>query len=320
MNFSSLPEKVAALDLFTFWPIAVIVLIVIYTATQSAHYLTVSNFENILAINAPLGIIAMGQTTLLVSAGLDLSVGYNISFSSIVTGEMLTHGYPLWICIAAGLGAATAVGLVNGILCAQNRAHPFIITLGMSILLFGLCVHITGGAPVNNMGGLYTAFSGYLPQGFPFFGLPNLTIPLVATVLFAFCFLRWTPLGRAAFAIGGNEEAAYLSGIRIKWSKIALYTLMGFIVGIAAMCLAGEINEASFNLGQNYELQSIAASVIGGTALFGGRGGAFRSLQGVALLGIVNNAVVFSGLDPNFQQVVLGGIIILAVMVTRRQR
>jgi len=307
-------------DVYAIWPVAVMIVIIAFTSTQSSHYLTVFNFENILSQIAPLGIVTMGQAILLVSAGLDLSVGYNIAFSSIVTGLLLEHGYPLGIAIAAGVAAATGVGFVNGVLAAQNRAHPFIITLGMSILLFGLDTQLTGGAPVNDMRGLYTAFGGSLPSGPPFFGLPSLTIPLLVVVIVAYALLRWTPLGRRAYAIGGNEEAAYLSGIRVKRTKIYLYTLMGLLVGLTGMVLAGEINEASFNLAQNFELESIACAVIGGTALFGGRGGALRSLQGVALWGVVQNAIVFEGLSSNYQQMALGLIIVVAVMITRAQR
>ena len=315
----SLPDRLRV-DIFAVWPVAVMILIIVTTALRSSRYLTVFNFENILSQIAPLGIVTMGQAVLLISGGLDLSVGYNIALSSIVTGLLLEHGYPLWLAIAAGVGAATGVGFCNGVLVAQNRAHPFIITLGVSLFLFGLDTQLTGGAPVNDMKGLYTAFGGNLPAGFPFFGLPSLTIPFVIVVLLAFAFLRWTPLGRRAYAIGGNEEAAYLSGIPVKRTKIYLYTIMGAIVGLAGMCLAGEINEASFNLAQNFELESIACAVIGGTALFGGRGGAFRSLQGVALWGIVQNAIVFAGLSSNYQQMALGAIIVVAVMVTRAQR
>jgi len=307
-------------DVYSLWPIAVMLVIIVITAQKSDHYFTVFNFQNILSQIAPLGIVTMGQAILLISAGLDLSVGYNIAFSSIVTGLLLERGQPLWLCIAAGVGAATAVGFANGVLVAQNRAHPFIITLGMSIFLFGLDTQLTGGAPVNDMRGLYTAFGGNLPHGFPFFGLPSLAIPLVVVVLFAFALLRWTPLGRRAYAIGGNEEAAYLSGIPVKRTKIYLYTLMGLFVGVTGMALAGEINEASFNLAQNFELESIACAVIGGTALFGGRGGALRSIQGVALWGIVQNAIVFAGLSSNYQEMALGAIIVVAVMVTRAQR
>jgi len=315
-----LRARLKNIDVYSLWPVAVMIVIIVVTGARSPHYLTVFNFENILSQIAPLGIVTMGQAILLISAGLDLSVGYNIALSSIVTGLLLEHGQPLWLAIIAGVAAATAVGFGNGVLVAQNRAHPFIITLGMSIFLFGLDTQLTGGAPVNDMKGLYTAFGGNLPSGFPFFGLPSLTIPLVLVVVLAFAFLRWTPLGRRAYAIGGNEEAAYLSGIPVKRTKIYLYTLMGALVGLTGMCLAGEINEASFNLAQNFELESIACAVIGGTALFGGRGGALRSVQGVALWGIVQNAIVFAGLSSNYQQMALGAIIVVAVMVTRTQR
>jgi ribose transport system permease protein len=316
----SVPARLRNVDLVALWPLAVMLVIIVVTALRSPHYFTVFNFENILSQSAPLGIVTMGQAVLLISAGLDLSVGYNMAFASICTGLLLEHGQPLWIAIAAGLAAATLVGFVNGALVAQGRAHPFIITLGVSIFLFGLDTQMTGGAPVDDMKGLYTAFGGNLPQGFPFFGLPTLTIPLVIIVVLAFVFLRWTPLGRRAYAIGGNEEAAYLSGIPIKRTKVYLYTLMGLVVGIAGLVLAGQINQASFNLAQNFELQSIACAVIGGTALFGGRGGALRSLQGVALWGVVQNAIVFAGLSSNYQQMALGAIIVVAVMVTRAQR
>lgn len=312
--------RLRGVDVYSLWPVAVIALIVIVTSFRSSHYLTVYNFESVLSQIAPLGIVAMGQTVLLISAGLDLSVGYNIAFSSIVTGLLLEHGSPIGVAVLVGILAATGVGFVNGVLAAQNRAHPFIITLGVSIFLFGLDTQLTGGAPVNDMKGLYTAFGGNLPSGFPFFGLPSVALPFVIVLLLTFAFLRWTPLGRRAFAIGGNEEAAYLSGVPVKRTKIMLYTLMGLLVGVTGMVLSGQINEASFNLAQNFELESIACAVIGGTALFGGRGGALRTLQGVALYGVVQNAISFLGLSSNYQQMALGAIIVIAVMVTRAQR
>lgn len=307
------------LDFFSLWPLAVMVLLIIATSFVSGRFLTVFNFESILSEAAPLGIVTMGQCVLLISAGLDLSVAYNIALASLVTGFMLEHNDPLWVAVLGGIAAATAVGFVNGVLAAQDRAHPFIITLGMSIFLFGLDTQLTGGSPINDMKGLYTAFGGYLPNGFPFFGLPSVALPFVVIVVLTFVFLRWTPLGRRAYAIGGNQEAAYLSGIRVKRTKIYLYTLMGLLVGVTGMVLAGQINEAAFNLAQNFELESIACAVIGGTALFGGRGGALRSLQGVALYAVVQNSIVFLGLGSNAQQMALGIIIILAVMVTRVQ-
>lgn len=315
-----MPARLRHVDWYMLWPLAVMAVIIVVTSLRSPHYFTVFNFENILSQVAPLGIVTMGQAVLLISAGLDLSVGYNMAFASISAGLLIERGYPLWLAIVAGLGASTLVGFTNGVIVAQNRAHPFIITLGVSIFLFGLDTQMTGGAPVDDMKGLYTAFGGNLPSGFPFFGLPTLVIPLSIMVAVTFVFLKWTPLGRRAYAIGGNEEAAHLSGIPIKRTKVYLYTLMGLVVGIAGLVLAGQINQASFNLAQNFELQSIACAVIGGTALFGGRGGALRSLQGVALWGVVQNAIVFAGLSSNYQQMALGAIIVVAVMVTRAQR
>jgi ribose/xylose/arabinose/galactoside ABC-type transport system permease subunit len=307
--------QIGGLDLYSLWPILVIFLIIVITAIRTSNYLRVDNLENVISQIAPLGIVTMGQAILLISGGIDLSVGYNASFASIVTGLLLEHHHPLGICIIAGVAAATFVGFCNGVLAAQNRAHPFIITLGVSIFLFGLDTQLTGGAPVNNMGGLYTTFGGTF-----WGGIPTVAIPLVVVVILAYVFLRWSRLGRQAYAIGGNEEATYLAGIRVKRTKIYLYTLMGLIVGVAGMVLAGQINEASFNLAQNYELESIACAVIGGTALFGGRGGALRSLQGVALYGVVQNAISFAGLSSNYQQMALGVIIVIAVMVARASR
>ena len=307
--------RVGGVDVYGLWPIAVMIVIIIVTSTRSGRYLTVFNLENVVSQIAPLGIATMGQTILLISGGIDLSVGYNAAFASVVTGLMLEHGHPIGIAVALGVLAATVVGFVNGLLAAQNRAHPFIITLGMSIFLFGLDTQLTGGAPVNDMKGLYTTFGGSF-----WGGIPTVAIPLVVLIVLTYAFLRWSRLGRQAYAIGGNEEATYLAGIRVKRTKIYLYTLMGLIVGVTGMVLAGQINEASFNLAQNYELESIACAVIGGVALFGGRGGAIRALMGVALYGVVQNAITFLGLSSNYQQMALGAIIVVAVMVARASR
>lgn len=308
-------------DLYDLWPIAVIILVIVVTSFRSSTYLSVVNFKNVLSQMSVYGIVTMGECILLISAGIDLSVGANMAFSSIVTGLLFTQGgYPMWLCIAAGIAAAVAVGLVNGILTSFNRAHPFIITLGMQVFLYGLATEMTHSAPVNDMGWLYSSFGGYFPSGPPFFGLPTVALPFIAVVVGAYVFLRWSPIGRRAYAIGGNEEAAYLSGIPVRQTKIILYAIMGLLAGIAAMVLAGNIDEASFNLAQNYELIGIAMAVVGGTALFGGRGGALRSLQGVVLYAVVSNAIVFLGFTSNYQQMALGIIIMLAVMVTRARR
>jgi ribose/xylose/arabinose/galactoside ABC-type transport system permease subunit len=225
------------------------------------------------------------------------------------------HGVPLWIDCLAAMGCATIIGLINGVLVAQNRAHPFIITLGMLTLLEGIAELITGGSPVNDMGALSTTLGGTI-----FFGIPTAVVLLFVVVALTAFFLARTPLGRTAYAIGGNEEASYLSGIPIKRTKIYIYTLAGVVAGIAALTLSGILNAAEANIGTGLELQSIAAAVIGGTPLIGGRGGAWRSLQGVLLLGVVSNSLNLMSVGANYQNIALGIIVLIAVMVQKNRR
>ncbi len=307
------PIRLPALDLATLTPLIVLVVGAIAISLFSPAFLTVGNIENVLTQIAVIGIVTMAQTMLLVSGGLDLSVGSNVALSGVVCGLLFSRGVPLWIGCVAALACATAIGLINGLLVAQNRAHPFIITLGMLTFLNGVAAQITGGSPINDMGALATTLGGTL------FGIPTSIFILLGTVAFAYVFLRMTPLGRAAYAIGGNEEASFLSGIAVARSKIALYTLVGFIVGIAALVQSGILNAAEADIGNGLELRSIAAAVIGGTALFGGQGGALRSLQGVLLLGLIANGLNLIGVGANYQQIALGLIVVVAVMVQRNR-
>jgi len=300
------------LDLADLTPLAVIIVLLIVGSLFSPYFLTASNLTNVLTQVSVIGIVTMAQTILLVAGGIDLSVGNNVAVSGVVCGELYANGVPLWLDCLAGIGCGALIGLVNGVLVAQNRAHPFIITLGMFTLLDGLATKLTGGSPVNDMGALSTTLGGTLPGGVPT-PIVLLLVAVAATALF----LRRSPIGRAAYAIGGNEEASYLSGIPLKRTKIYLYTIVGVIVGIAALVESGILNEASNTIAPGLELQSIAAAVIGGTPLFGGRGGALRSLQGVILLGLISNILNLLGLGGDYRNIVTGVIVIIAVMVQK---
>jgi ribose/xylose/arabinose/galactoside ABC-type transport system permease subunit len=291
----------------------VLILGMIITSILSPAFLTVSNISNLLSQIAALGIVTMGQTIALVSGGIDLSVGSNVALSGVVAGLMFQAGIPLWIDCIAALVCATLIGLVNGVLIAQNRAHPFIITLGMLTLLEGIAELVTGGSPINDMGALATTLGGILPV----IGIPTSVLILFIIVLLVWGFLNRVPLGRAVYAIGGNEEASFLSGISIKRTKVLLYTTVGLIAGIGALVLSGILNAAEANIGVGLELQSIAAAVIGGTTLIGGRGGAWKSLLGVLLLGFVSNSLNLLSVGANYQNIALGIIVIIAVMVQK---
>ncbi|MBV9128991.1 MAG: ABC transporter permease [Verrucomicrobia bacterium] len=302
------------IDATTYGSTIVLVVGIIITAIFQPVFLTVSNIANVLSQIAVLGILTMAQTIVLISGGIDLSVGSNVALSGVAAGLLFMHGVPLWIDCIVALGCATIIGVINGLLIAQNRAHPFIITLGMLTLLEGIAELITGGSPVNDMGALATTLGGTI-----FFGIPTAVVLLFVIVVLTALFLARTPLGRAAYAIGGNEEASYLSGIPIKRTKIYIYTLAGVIAGIAALTLSGILNAAEANIGTGLELQSIAAAVIGGTPLIGGRGGAWRSLQGVLLLGVVSNSLNLMSVGANYQNIALGIIVLIAVMVQKNR-
>ncbi|MEN3186185.1 MAG: ABC transporter permease [Atribacterota bacterium] len=287
----------------------VLVAIVLISGVVNPRFLSVQNFLNILLQISVLGMVSLGATVLLVSGNLDLSVGSLISLSAYVAGMGLLRGVSLPLAIFLCLSVATLFGFFNGFLTSLERAHPFIITLGMMTFLQGIAVVISRGSPINGMGGLYELIGIRSILRIPF--------PVILFgVLFMFTsfFLRHLPLGRYAYAIGGNQEASRLSGIRVGRVKIALYAINGLFVGIAALVLSGILDSALPTMGTGYELRSIAAVVIGGTPLFGGRGGVWGTLLGVFLLGLVSNSLNLMGISANFQNVVLGAIMVMAVM------
>jgi ribose/xylose/arabinose/galactoside ABC-type transport system permease subunit len=302
------------IDATTYGTTVVLIVGIIITSVFQPVFLTVSNIANVLSQIAVLGILTMGQTIVLISGGIDLSVGSNVALSGVAAGLLFMHWVQLWIDCLVALTCSTVIGLINGVLVAQNRAHPFIITLGMLTLLEGIAELVTGGSPVNDMGALSTTLGGTI-----FFGIPTAVVLLFVIVVLTAFFLARTPLGRAAYAIGGNEEASYLSGVPIKRTKIYIYTLTGLIAGIAALTLSGILNAAEANIGTGLELQSIAAAVIGGTPLIGGKGGAWRSLQGVLLLGVVSNSLNLMSVGANYQNIALGIIVLIAVMVQKNR-
>lgn len=199
------------------------------------------------------------------------------------------------------------IGLINGLLVATNRATPFIVTLGTMTFLQGVAIVMSGGSPINGSGSLFDIFGlGNL------LGVPSPVYVLLAILIATHFFLKRTLLGRYSFAVGGNEEAARLSGVPVRRVKVGLYTLNGLIVGAGAVVLTGILDSALPNMGTGYELRAIAAVVIGGTPLFGGRGTVVGTLGGVLLLGLVSNSMNLLGVGANYQSAVLELIITAA--------
>ena len=306
-------RKARVADIGRYTLVIVLLAIIVVTAIGNPRFLSFNNLMNILFQVSTLGIVSFGQTLLLVAAGLDLSVGAMLSVAGLVSALVIIATHSVILGILAGILTGAVIGLVNGLLIATNRATPFIVTLGTMTFLQGAAIIISGGSPINGVDQLFNIFgmSGFLSVPYPIY-------VMVLTLIIGIFVLRHTVLGRYAQAIGGNEEAARLSGVPVWRTKVALYTFNGAMVGIAAIVLTGILDSALPSMGTGYELQAIAAVVIGGTPLFGGRGTVLGTLGGVLLLGLVSNSMNLLGIGANYQNAVLGIIITAAVLLQRK--
>ena len=311
---ASAMRRARAADIGRYTLVIVLLAIIVVTAIGNPRFLSISNMLNILFQVTTLGIVSFGQTLLLVAAGLDLSVGAMLSVAGLVSALVIIATQSLVLGMLAGVLTGAPIGLANGLLIATNRATPFIVTLGTMTFLQGVAIIISGGSPINGVDSLFNIFGvGGL------FSIPVPIYVMILTLIIGVFILRRSVLGRYAFAIGGNEEAARLSGVPVWRAKAALYTVNGAFVGIAAVVLTGILDSALPSMGTGYELQAIAAVVIGGTPLFGGRGTILGTLGGVLLLGLVNNSMNLLGIGANYQSAVLGVIITAAVLLQRKK-
>jgi ribose/xylose/arabinose/galactoside ABC-type transport system permease subunit len=277
---------------------------------SSPVFLSARNIRNILQQISTLGIVSLGMTVLMISGGIDLSVGSTISVIACVVSKMLKAGVPVWVSIITGLALGCFIGLINGSLAAYTRAAPFILTLGTMTLLQGVALLITKGFPITNLGKKFEYLgSGVIGK------VPFIVILFFAFLFICFFLLKYLRIGRTAYAIGGNEQTAYLAGIPVRRNKVLFYVLCGFFAGLAAMVLAARVSSAQADMGMGFELRSIGAVVIGGTPLTGGRGNVFGTLTGVLLLGIIANGLNLLHVDPAWQYIVTGGIIVFAVIL-----
>ncbi|HUT65220.1 MAG TPA: ABC transporter permease [Spirochaetota bacterium] len=290
--------------------ILVLILLVIILGVSSPVFLSGRNIRNILQQVSTLGILSMGMTILMISGGIDLSVGSSISVVACVVGKLLKAGVPVGYPIVLGLLLGSFIGFINGMLASQTRAHPFILTLGTMTLLQGVAIIITEGYPITDLGKKFEYIGGAMVGKIPF-----IVILFFSVMLVCFFILKYTRLGRKAYAIGGNEYTTYLAGIKVKLYKIIFYIICGFLTGLASLVLSSRISSAIPTMGTGFELQSIGAVVIGGTPLVGGRGSVWGTLMGVLLLGIIANGLNLLHVEASWQYVVTGGVIIVAVII-----
>ncbi len=276
----------------------------------SPFFLTWSNLLNILQQTSINAIIAVGMTFVIISAGIDLSVGALLAFAGVVVASALHAELPMPVAIVTGLLAGTLFGGLNGVLITLGKLPPFIATLGLMSIARGATLVFTEGRPVS---GFASAFRAMATSELLY--VPTPVWIMLAVYGIAHFILTQTRHGRYVYAMGGNEEATRLSGIDIRFHKTAVYAFSGLTSAIAAIMLTARLNSAQPIAGLNYELDAIAATVIGGTSLLGGEGTLMGTLLGALLMGVLRNGLNLLGVSSFLQQIIIGGVIIVAVLI-----
>jgi ribose transport system permease protein len=299
----------------TFWVFVAAVAAVAALSFATDTFLTQNNLFNVTRNFAFVGIVALGMTAVIITGGIDLSVGSVVCLAGIVLGVVMNAGWPIWAGIAAALLTSLAVGAINGVLIAYVRMPPFVVTLGMLAIARSLAMVASNNRMVYDFGPeqaqLLTLGGGAT------LGVSNPVIALAALALIAGYLLRWTQWGRHVFAIGGNEHAAMVTGVRVNRIKVGVYMISALTAGIAGVLEVGWLGAVTTNLGQSMELAVIAAAVIGGANLSGGAGTAFGAVIGAALIEVIRNSLLLLGVDAFWQGTFVGSFIVLAVMFDR---
>jgi ribose transport system permease protein len=303
---------------------ASLILLVVVFSLASPNFMQTANILSILQATSVNGVLAIAATLVIITGGIDLSVGTLMTFCAVIAGVVLTYwGMPLPLGVVGAILAGAACGAASGTFVAKFKIPPFIATLGMMLILKGLSLVISGTRPIyfNDTPGFTQISQGSIVGAIiPSVPLPNGVLILFLVAIVVAFILSKTALGRYTFALGSNEEAVRLSGVNTDRWKIAVYTLAGAICGVAGLLIASRLNSAQPALGQGYELDAIAAVVIGGTSLSGGRGTVLGTLIGALIMSVLLNGLRILSVAQEWQTVVTGSIIILAVYIDMLRR
>lgn len=295
--------------------IGLILIIIIITAINPS-FLSMSNILNVLrqvSINA---LIAFGMTFVILTGGIDLSVGSILALTGAVTAGMMASGIDPILAMLLGLFLGAVLGAINGVIIAKGKVAPFIATLATMTIYRGLTLVYTEGRPISGLGDSMSF--QMLGKGY-FLGVPIPVVTMLVSFGILYFILKKTTFGRRVYAVGGNEEASVLSGINADRIKIYVYSLVGALAALASLILTSRLNSAQPTAGQMFELDAIAAVVLGGTSLTGGRGWIVGTLIGALIIGVLNNGLNLIGVSSFFQQVVKGAVILLAVLLDRKK-
>jgi ribose transport system permease protein len=299
----------------TFWIFLAAVIACVLLSLATDTFATERNLFNVTRNFAFVGIIALGMTAVIGSGGIDLSVGSSVVLSAIVVGTTMAAGYPIYVAVPLAIGAALCVGAVNGVLIAYAGMPPFVVTLGTLAIARSLAMVLSNNKMIYQFGPDHDLLLAL--GGGSLLGIANPVFVLAALALATGFAFRWSRWGRHVFAVGGNEEAAGMVGIRVARVKVSVYLFSAFTAGVTGVLEVGWLGGVTTNLGQGLELAVIAAAVIGGANLAGGSGTAFGAVVGAALIEVIRNSLILLGISTFWQGSFVGSFIIAAVAVER---
>lgn len=295
--------------------IILVFIILLMSIAQPGTFLTVNNLVNIVRQMVPIGLIALGVSFTITSGGIDLSSSALVAVAACISGLMMQKGsaIPLFAAILAVLLVGIVVGWINGFIITNGHVTPFIATLGMALVCKGMALVITGGMPL----------SGFSP-GFRFIGSGNFILPIpiiifIIMIAISYLMLHKSKFGSYIFAVGGNENAAKVSGVDINKTRIWIYVFAGFMSALAGLILSARTAAALSSYGEGFDLDAISAAVIGGTSFAGGQSRVLGTIAGVLIIGLISNCMTVLHIDVNWQQVFKGLIILIAVLIDERK-
>lgn len=294
--------------------IALIILMAVITIINS-NFLTANNLLNLLLQVTSNALIAFGMTFVILTGGIDLSVGSILALSSALTAGLLGSGMPVTLAILISLILGCILGMMNGLLISYGKLAPFIVTLATMTIFRGATLVYTNGNPITK--GLSDTFLfQFLGQGY-IVGIPFPVIIMFIVFIVLYVLIHKTAFGKSVYAIGGNEKAAYISGVKLNKVKIIIYSISGIMASISGLIMTSRLSSAQPTAGASYEMDAIAAVVLGGTSLSGGKGRILGTLIGALIIGVLNNGLNIIGVSAFWQQVVKGVVILIAVLIDR---
>ncbi len=291
--------------------LAVFVLVALVGSWTSEFFFTVRNLENIVVAASVVAVLGVAQFIVVVTRGIDLSVGSVAALSTVITAVLLRQGQGVLVTVVVALVACAFCGFINGVLVVYARIAPFVATLAMLSIARGVAFLVQVGTLIVISNRTFLDIFGGRTGS-----VPNVVIIALIVTLIAAFVMRFTPLGRRLYALGGNPEAARLSGLPVKRDQVMAYTTSGLLAGLAGLMVAGRLSQGSSLVGAGYELDSIAATVVGGTSLFGGTGDPISTVLGALIIGMIGNIMNLAGIQSEPQLVIRGLVILVAVFLT----